>query len=136
MSSTDYSDIHIESTLPKPWEEETTFNDVLYDWMSRAPWLAISAAAHLLAFFILMSVPWHLLSPQEEKIINATLNQTPEEEFIEEEEVEEEEEIEEEPIEEPILKDAEISDHNETEDGWRTRVEGDPDFLSDSPFDS
>ena len=37
----DYSGIHIESSLPKVWEQETTFNDVLYDWMSRAPWLAI-----------------------------------------------------------------------------------------------
>ena len=31
----------IESSLPKPWEQEETFNDVLYDWMGRAPWLAI-----------------------------------------------------------------------------------------------
>ena len=38
--------IQIESTLPKPWEEETTFNDILYDWMSRAPWLAISAITY------------------------------------------------------------------------------------------
>ena len=36
--SNDYSDIQIESNLPKPWEEEETFNDVLYDWMSKAPW--------------------------------------------------------------------------------------------------
>ena len=28
---TDFSDIHIESSLPKPWEEEVTFNDILYD---------------------------------------------------------------------------------------------------------
>ena len=55
---TDYSNIHIESSLPKPWEQETTFNDTLYDWMGRAPWLAISAAAHLLAYFILSAIPW------------------------------------------------------------------------------
>ena len=49
MSNTDYQNVHIESSLPRPWEEEITFNDVLYDWMSRAPWLAISAAAHVVA---------------------------------------------------------------------------------------
>ncbi|MCA8966123.1 MAG: terpene cyclase/mutase family protein, partial [Planctomycetes bacterium] len=50
---------------------------------------------------------------------------------------EEPEEIEElEPLEEPVLKDAEISDHNETEDNQEYESsEGDPDFLSDSPFD-
>ena len=28
-SNPNYSDIHIESTLPKPWEEEHSFNDAL-----------------------------------------------------------------------------------------------------------
>ena len=46
------SDSLVVSTLPKPWEEETSFHDVLYDWMGRAPWLAISCAAHLLAYFL------------------------------------------------------------------------------------
>ena len=46
MTNPEYQDVHIETTLPKPWEEEETFNDVLYDWMSRAPWLLISAALH------------------------------------------------------------------------------------------
>ncbi|MEW6072128.1 MAG: hypothetical protein AB1726_05955 [Planctomycetota bacterium] len=132
----DYSHIRIESTLPKPWEMEQTFNDTLYEWMSRAPWLAISAAAHLLFFFILMAVPWEKLGGGDEEEINAQINEPPEEPFEEPEE-EIEEEIEEEPLEEPILKDAEISDHNETEDDQEfEQSEGDPDFLSDSPFDS
>jgi hypothetical protein len=37
-------------------------------------------------------------------------------------------------IEEPLLKDAEIDDHDES-DGWGV-LGGDPDFDSDSPFDS
>jgi hypothetical protein len=133
----DYSQIHIESTLPKPWEQEQTFNDVLYDWMSRAPWLAISAAAHLLVFFILMAIPWDQFRNRDDKKIQASLQQAPEELFEEPEPEEIEEEIEEEPIEEPILKDAEISDHNEEDvDQDFEQTEGDPDFLSDSPFDS
>ena len=37
-------DFHIESSLPKPWEQEQSFNDVLYEWINKAPWLAISGA--------------------------------------------------------------------------------------------
>ena len=131
MSSSDYSDIHIESTLPKPWEEEQTFNDVLYDWMSRAPWLAISAAAHLLIFFVLTAIPWEQFREKKPKIIQAQAPPPPEE-LIEEPEEEIEEEIEEEVIEEPVLKDAEIT---ETDVEEFEEAEGDPDFLSDSPFD-
>ena len=126
--SPEYADIHIESTLPKPWEEEHSFNDILYDWMGRAPWLAISAAAHLLIFFIMQAIPWEQFRAKDAKELQAKLQQTPEEIF---EEPEEEiiEEIEEEPIEEPILQDAEVVEDFE-------EAEGDPDFLDDSPFDA
>lgn len=134
----DYSDLHIDSSLPKPWEEEHSFNDVLYDWMGRAPWLAISAAAHVLAFFILSAFPWDAFKQEKMQSIQATVEATPEE-LIEEPEEEEIEEIEEEiePIEEPILKDAEISDHNEedVDEPFESMI-GDPDQNADSPFDS
>lgn len=132
----DYSNIEIESNLPKPWEQEVTFNDHLYEWMGKAPWIAISAAAHLLAFFILQTIPWDKLNPPPDKPLQASVQQTPEEEFEEPEEIIEEEEIEEEPIEEPVLKDAEVSDHNEEETEEYESTEGDPDFLNDSPFDN
>jgi len=131
-----YSDIHIESTLPKPWEEEVTFNDVLNDWFSRGPWLLISFAAHALFLLIAALIPWSLLNSDDQSI-QASVPPPPPEIFEEPEEEIEEEIEEEEPIEEPILKDAEISDHNETEDDMEyEESEGDPDFLSDSPFDS
>lgn len=132
--SSDYSDVHVESTLPKPWEEETTFNDVLYEWMSRAPWLAISAIAHVIVFLILMAIPWDLLRSNEDQTIQASIEQTPEEVF-EDPPPEEEPEVEEEPEEEPVLKDAEVSDHNEDITEEFESTEGDPDFLADSPFD-
>ena len=108
----DLSNIHVESSLPKSWETETTFNDSLYEWMSRAPWLALSVAAHLVVALILMAIPWELLEADKSKEIQASVDQTPEEQF-EDPPPEEKEEIEEEVIEEPILKDAEVSDHNE-----------------------
>ncbi len=135
--SKEFSDIHIESNILRSWEEERTFNDVLYDWMSSAPWLAISLAAHVLVYFIIAAIPWHLLGPEDDASFNAVAPPPPQEPFEEPEE-EPEEEIEEiEPIEEPVLKDAEISDHNETEDEQDfAESEGDPDFNSDSPFDN
>ena len=109
--STDYKDLHVESTLPKSWEMEENFNDVLYDWMSRAPWLAISAAFHLVIFLVIQAVPWNLFGRVEETIIEASIEQAPEEVF--EDPPEEIEEIEEEePEEEPIIQDFESSDHN------------------------
>ena len=136
MSNEDYSNIHIETTLPKPWEEEVTFNDILYDWMSRAPWLAISAAAHVIAFLIMSMIPWELFNQPDEATIEANIQQAPEEVFEDPPE-EPEPEIEEEPTEEPVLMDAEVSDHNETDDQMDFEsMEGDPDFLNDSPFDN
>jgi len=131
----DYEGIQIESTLPKPWEEEVTFNDILYDWMSRAPWLMISVVAHGIIAVILMAIPWEVFDQSDAKKIQASIEQTPEEVFEEPPE-EEPEPIEEEEIEEPVLKDAEISDHNEDDTDQYDSTEGDPDFLSDSPFDS
>ena len=129
----DYSEIQIESSLPKPWEEEHTFNDVLYDWMNRAPWLAISAAAHVLAYFVLSSVPWLDFSDKKGAEIQAEI-QTPPEEIFEEPEEEPEEEIIEEEIEEPVLRDSEITETETVEDF--DVAEGEPDFTSDAPFES
>ena len=64
---------HIESTLPKSWEQEETFNDVLYEWMSRAPWLAISAALHLVIFLIIQAIPWSLFGQNDEVVIEVDM---------------------------------------------------------------
>src|SRR5210317_1309578 len=89
----------VESTIPKPWEEEESFNDVLYDWMSRAPWLAISAAAHLVVFLIIQAIPWNLFGNDGDTEINASIEQAPEE-VVDDPPEEPEEEIEEEETEE------------------------------------
>jgi hypothetical protein len=138
MSSTNpqYEGIRIETTQLKSWEQEETFNDVLYDWMSRAPWLAISAAAHGVVFAIIAAVPWNWLNSKPEVIIQASIDKPQEEEFEDPPEEEEEEIEEEETEEEPIIQDFEISDHNETDTNEEFEsTEGDPDMFSDSPFD-
>tara|TARA_R110002126_G_scaffold25583_3_gene87472 strand:- start:17904 stop:19472 length:1569 start_codon:yes stop_codon:yes gene_type:complete len=139
MSSSNphFEGIEIETTLPKPWEMEETFNDVLYDWMSRAPWLAISAIAHGAAIFLLAAIPWNMFDKPEETIIQASVD-TPPEDVVEEPPPEEPEEVEEiESEEEPIVEDFEVSDHNETDtDDEFAESEGDPDQSSNSPFDS
>jgi len=132
MTNPDYSNIHIETTLPKSWEEEQTFNDILYDWMGRAPWLALSAAAHLVVFLIIMAIPWNLFEQPEEIEIQASIEQPPEEIFEDPPEEEEEEIIEEEIIEEPVIQDVDVVTE-ETEEVFDT--EGDPDMFADSPFD-
>ena len=129
---TEQPELHIESSLPKIWEEEHTFNDILFEWMDRAPWLALSALAHALGFVILMAIPWHLLSTEEVKVIEASIEQTPEDVWEEPPEEEPEEIEEEEPTEEPVLQDAEITD----EVTEQPTEQGDPDFLSDAPFES
>ena len=48
------------------WHEEESFQDALYEWMQRAPWLAISGAAHLVILLIIQAFPWTLFdSPPE-----------------------------------------------------------------------
>jgi hypothetical protein len=130
MTNEDYRDVHIETTLPKPWEEEQTFNDVLYDWMGRAPWLAISFAAHLLMYFVLAAIPWDQFEKPEQVILEASVI-TPPEEIFEEPEEEIIEEIEEEIIEEPVIQDSEVIEE-ETED-VQDEVNDD---RPESPFNS
>ena len=132
----DNLNLHIETTLPRSWEEEVTFNDMLYEWMERSPWFILSIAIHGVFLGVMLLIPWHLFGAGDDKVIEADLANAPEEVFEDPPEEEIEEIEEEEPIEEPILKDAEVSDHNETDDDQPFESsEGDPDFLSDSPFD-
>jgi len=123
-------------TPPRPWEQEASFHDVLYDWMSRTPWLALSAAAHAIAFFVLLAIPWDLLAGEEGGVIVVQI--APDLEEVIEDPVEPEPEIEEPelPIEEPQLRDALIPE-DETRDSVEEPVSGpvDHDFLNEAPFD-
>lgn len=133
---TEYSDLHIEVTLPRPWEEEESFNDLLYDWMSRAPWLALSFGAHVIAFIVLSAIPWNAFFREEERTLDASIEQPLPEAFEEPPPEEPEPEPIEEPLEEPQLQDTVLSDHPETEDDLDMELtQGDPDFSHDATFD-
>jgi hypothetical protein len=63
--------------------ESSGFDDALYAWMQRAPWLALSALAHALVAAILMAIPWELLEREEPKTILVALADVPVESFEE-----------------------------------------------------
>ena len=46
-----------------------SFTETLYEWMQRTPWLALSAAAHLILFVVLAMFPWQVLKKDEPKLI-------------------------------------------------------------------
>jgi len=125
----------VESSLPKPWERESNFNDVLYDWLERAPWLAISAVAHVIVVLICMAIPWETITKPEPTKVNASLEQAPVEVF-EDPPDEKLEELEKELTEDPVIQEAEVSDHNEADTNETSEsLVGDPDFSSESPFE-
>jgi hypothetical protein len=52
---------------------EATFTDELYEWMERAPWVALSLTMHGLILLILALIPWHLFSNEEAPIFEARI---------------------------------------------------------------
>ncbi len=128
---------HVTTTLPKPWEEEATFQDSLYDWINSAPWLLISLAAHAVVFFIIQAIPWTLFEPSEETIIIATIETQQEEEFLEPpdevvEIIETTENNEDVIIDTPITEtEASLTDADDSQ-----IPEGNPDQIAESPMDS
>lgn len=61
---------------------ERTFHDALYEWMERAPWLALSAAAHLLLYLLLSAIPWEQFRAPESVQLQARIAE-PAPEFVE-----------------------------------------------------
>ena len=86
----DFSNIQIETTLPKSWEEEVTFNDMLYEWMERSPWFILSIAIHGIGLLVLFLIPWHLFGDPPKKPLEAAIAQIPEEPYEDPPEEEEE----------------------------------------------
>ncbi len=122
--------------MPRAWEREQSFHDALYEWTQRAPWLAMSGIAHVLAFLLLAIVPWNLLEEEPIHELVADVQQAPEEVF--EDPIDEvPPEIEDlEVPEEPQQMDAELPETNEpVMDDWSEPAVGDPDYRSDAPFE-
>jgi hypothetical protein len=95
---------------PKDWEQERSFHDLLYEWMDRAPWLAISLVGHAMFFLLLAVVPWHIFEKREEKIVHTTIGEL-EDPFVEDvppEVVDPVEDIE--TPEDPVLIDSDVTE--------------------------
>lgn len=58
-------------------EEPRTFADDLYDWMGRAPFLAIAFVLHLVAFVILSAIPWSTRDDEPRLVISAVMPPPP-----------------------------------------------------------
>ena len=122
----------VRSSLPRPWEEESSFNDALYEWMGRAPWLALSALAHVIVFLVLWAIPWELLNPEPDRFIQASFQPTVVDDFVEPLPEEQVELAEEEELEEPQV--LPVDPRPATPDTAADSV-GDPDFLSSPSLD-
>ena len=70
-------------SLSEQYEREDTFGDALYDWMGRAPFLAIAFAIHLLAFFLLTAIPWSTASEDDAVALETQVVLPPEDDFDE-----------------------------------------------------
>jgi hypothetical protein len=114
--------------------EPESFSDTLYDWMERAPWLAISGAFHLVAFLILAAIPWSIFEQPEERVVHVGVDHVPEPEILEPEEPEEP--VEPEPLTE-VVPEVELDQPVQSElftEEDSTTPDGDPTLDSVTPF--
>lgn len=119
-------------------QDAQDFGELLYRQLKNAPWVLASIGVHGVVFLIFMMIPPPErdteTAPQIE-MSNADVVELKEEEPPtpeEEKPIEETERV----LEDPVLKDAKVSDHNETDNDQETEESlGDPRFNSDSPFE-
>ncbi|MBK8177809.1 MAG: terpene cyclase/mutase family protein [Planctomycetes bacterium] len=129
-------DPRVISSLPKPWEIERTFNDQLFDWMSSAPWLAISAAAHGVILLVMLMIPWDLITPEQPPTIVCPIDPAPEELFQDPPPPEVPQDLEREPVEVPTLVDNTVLvNHDEDDQPSDQDPVADPSELDDSTFE-
>lgn len=118
--------------------ESSSFNDLMVEQLRKTPWMLYSVLVHAVIAIILSMFSSTPKPKQEVRPMEVAAPEILEE--VEElpEVLEETEEIkpEEEVTEEPVIKDTEISDHNETDNNeeWE-ESKGEEDMISDKPFD-
>jgi hypothetical protein len=125
----DIEPLHLESH--RHWEHEASFNEILAEQLSKAPYLIASIFIHAVIFFVVGGIMLLTEDASETPVIEMQAAPPPPE--IEEEEEPPPEETIEEVIEEPVLMESELEETVEQESLEET---GDPDFTSDAAFDS
>ena len=124
------------SSLPKPWEEERTFGDALSDWLQGGPWFAISLILHLVAYFVVSAIPWHLLERTQDKPVVASIEPTPPQELVEPPPEVVKQIREPVPTEEPVLVDNTVVDEVQSETNLYSDSQSNDSPFQDSPFDA
>ncbi|MHC4471332.1 MAG: hypothetical protein ACYS99_10245 [Planctomycetota bacterium] len=119
---------------------EESFNDLLYVQLRKTPWWLISIAFHGLIILILFYTPFDTGGASGDSRLKSRMEDDMLDDLKEEvkPDIEETKPIEqdEEQIEDPVIKDAKVSDHNETDNDMPFEESlGDKDFISDAPFD-
>lgn len=105
--------IHLEQQHRNPLlDNEQSFQEIMAEQLSHAPWLLLSVVIHLIVIGLLWLIPAE--PPKQEELVATMQIQQQEEQIVEEEEPEEKPE-EEQPEEEPVLQDAEVVENNEPE---------------------
>ncbi|MEZ5977211.1 MAG: hypothetical protein R3F34_03225 [Planctomycetota bacterium] len=108
-------------SLSEQYEREDTFGDALYDWMGRAPFLAIAFAIHLLAFFLLTAIPWSTASEDDAVALETQVVLPPEDDFDEPDEpvfedpVPDEVEQDDVVFDDPVIDDSEVESEDEND---------------------
>jgi hypothetical protein len=116
------------------WAHQTDFNEQLYNALRQSPWWMISIAIHVILFVIgsmLYTETKHAEPPPQMQI---SASEVQEEELDEVEEETEEVHSTEIVSPEPVIKDAEISDHVETDNDLPFEESLGEDGISDAPF--
>jgi hypothetical protein len=118
------------------YASEDSFSSALYDWMSRAPWLAISTAAHLLLLLVLLAIPWEQL--RQERATEIQVHATAPEEPPFEPPPDEPEPLldRDEPVDPELLPIEDPPEIADTPVDANEPTLGDPAFRDDSPFEA
>lgn len=128
---TEFHTDYTEYEYHRPWEHETSFNDVLAEQLRRAPYIIASMVVHALILLIVGGIM--ILTAKEKSTPPQLVAAAPEPLPEVEEEEEIEEEVIEEVVEEPVIQESEIEEVVEQETLEDT---GDPDMNADAAFDS
>jgi len=128
---TEFQNDYTDYEYHRPWEHETSFNDVLAEQLRRAPYVIASIVLHALIFLIVAGIMILKGSNQHEVPQFVAAQAEPPPEVEEEEEIIEE--VVEEIIEEPVIQETELEEVVEQETLEET---GDPDMNADAAFDS
>lgn len=114
--------------------EGPTFHELLFEWMQRAPWLAISLAAHVIVLLVLSLVPWDLFEERPETVIVAKLEQPVEEVTDDPPDEPEPEILPEKVVEEPVIIDDFVVEPSPVELADDSLAEGDLESFDPAPF--